>query len=316
MVPRDTQRGRSGPKSTPPTNRGVSYPLSHPSSHDPGALVTWRWDWYQATIRQPSAEVQAALLAQFGGAWLDPAPARLGYSEGFDLRDAEGKRAGMQAGGRNAWPNVVGSGDDAPQIAALLRDAFPQHEVTRFDAAQDFGGPGAWDRLAALALSVADEHKVKVEHAGDWHRAVEGRTLYIGARTSGVRCRVYEKGLQLRATRAPGAEDVGADVVRVEVQVRPDGRGRATAAALPPVAAWGFSVWSMDLAQRVDGSDVPRTQIRDIRASNDERALAFMVRQYGAMLARQAARDGMTPELLGVRLLRMHEANELRRSER
>jgi hypothetical protein len=277
--------------------------------------VTWFWDWYQATVRVPSQDVQVALLSAFPGSWLEEQAVRLGYGEGYSCRDTEGQRARVQAGGRNVWPNIAASSQDAPPIALLLRTDFPEHEVTRFDSAQDFDAPGAWARLTKIALDVADEHRIKVEHAGDWHRGEEGRTLYLGARSSGVRARVYEKGKELRAKRAPNADEVSPDAVRVEVQVRPEGEGRRTASWVPPEAAWGFSKWSLDLAGRVDGTDVPRVQIRDLRASNDARALDFMVQQYGAMLARTAGADGMSWELLGARIARLHARNLARKEQ-
>jgi len=314
LAPSVAGSARSRLTSTPPTNRGVSYPLTHRSPLCLGPLVTYRWDWMQATIREPAEDVQAAVLAAFEGSWLERETARLGYADGFSIRDSEGRRAGLQSGGRNSWPNLAGTGADAPQVAAFLRSEFPRHEVTRCDSAADFDSPDAWERLSTVALQVADEHRLKVEHAGDWHRGEEGRTLYVGARSSGFRARIYEKGKEVRAKRAPGWEDVSLHAVRVEAQVRPDGAARLQAAHCSPVEAWGFARWGSDLLERVEGLVVPRYSIRDVRASNDERALDFMVRQYGAMLARQAEKGGGW-ENLGARLARLHGRNLARKEQ-
>ena len=315
MAPRFTSAPPARPPPTPPSNTGVCNPLlpsTHPRS---GRMTAWRWDWYAATVTDSAHELQAALLALYPGSWAEVASALYGYSDAFTVRDGEGLRARVMHGGRNGWPNVSGSGQDAPATAQLLRERFPLHAVTRCDVAADFDGPDAWERLSGLGFAVADDHKAKVQHAGDWHRGIDGRTLYVGAPTSGVRVRIYEKGKELRAKQVPGAEAIGEDVVRVEVQVRPEGRSRNVAALMTPEAAWGFSRWSRDLVARVDGTDVPRTTIKEPRKSDDDRALEFLVLQYGAVLERQAEKHGGWDRLAAV-MRSKHERNLRRKDDR
>lgn len=267
------------------------------TGRSPGA----RWDWYQATVRAAPEQVEADLLAWFGGSWSEEAQARLGYGRGYSVRDRNGRRAAVQEGGRNVWPNVTGSGEDAPAVADFLRAVYPEHEVTRFDSCVDTDGTGSgsWGSISGALLALLEEPRrgpeVKVSMHGDWRdgRGDDGRTLYLGAPSSAVRIRAYEKGKQLRSTDAPKADRVPLEAVRVEVQVRPSGTARRRAATVEPAEAWGFSRLAADVAGRLfAGDDLVPIRVRDVRASDDDRALLFMVKQYGAMLERQAQHRG------------------------
>lgn len=260
-----------------------------------------RWDWYQATIRAPAEQVEADLLTWFGSSWVEEAQARLGFGRGYTVRDRNGRRAAVQDGGRNVWPNVTGSGEDAPAVADFLRAVYPEHEVTRFDSCVDTDGTGsgAWGSITSALLSVVEQPRsgpeVKVSMHGDWRegRGEDGRTLYLGATSSAVRIRAYEKGKQLRSTGAERPERVPLDAVRVEVQVRPSGQARKRAARVDPMDAWRFSRLAADVAGRLfDAGDLSTIRVRDVRASDDDRALRFMIEQYGAMLERQAQYRG------------------------
>lgn len=252
------------------------------------------FDWYQATIRQPGADVQAELLGAFVDSWLEPTTIRVGYGEAYALRDSEGRRCVVQQGGHNAWPNVTFSGEDAPAGRDFLRARFPTHEVTRADSRIDMDGPGTWEKISAIGLEVADARGVRVSMYGDWRegRGEAGRTLYLGATSSAVRVRIYEKGKELRAKRAPGASIVPLDAVRAEIQARPSGPARSYASLMSPDDVWGFAAFAQQLHERITSSGVQLIDIRDVRPSNDDRALDFMALQYGRMLRRQEARLG------------------------
>jgi hypothetical protein len=183
---------------------------------------------------------------------------------------------------------VYASSEAAAPLARALRATFPDHEVTRCDAAQDFDGPGTWDRLSGLLLGMADERGLSIDQNGDWYRGRDGRTLYVGSRRSAVFLRLYEKGKQLRAIGAPGAESVSPDLVRVELQSRPEGGSRGFAAACGPMETFGFAVWAQEAARLVFGADVARVSLKPVRDSDDERAFRAMAEQYSGVLGRLA----------------------------
>jgi hypothetical protein len=77
------------------------------------------------------------------------------------------------------------------------------------------------------------------------------------------------------------------DWTRIELQVRPrQEEGRRVAAAATPEQVWGFSTWTYELALEAMALDLERICIRTKRMSKDDAALAWMCRQYGAMLLR------------------------------
>lgn len=241
------------------------------------------FDWYAATVDTPPAEAIGEMLRAFEGAEYEACRPLGGYR--FDqaarvrlagdtlatlMWDGPGSRDGdacfVQATGRQAAP-----------VAGFLRGWNPAHRVTRADVAEDYTGPGTWDRLSTLSLSVADRHGVKVEHAGDWHRGEEGRSIYLGGRMSVVREVCYEKGKQL------GGDP---DHTRVELRVRPGTReGKVEAARLSPAELYGASSWSADLARELAHPEVARLSLGTVYREGDiARARRALLAQYGRTL--------------------------------
>ncbi|MEB3029891.1 hypothetical protein VJI72_08880, partial [Parvimonas micra] len=74
---------------------------------------------------------------------------------------------------------------------------------------------------------------------------------YMGATTSDVRVRLYEKTAELRRSLPPSRwGEIPENVVRLETQVRPRKKYKAVAAAVDAEQAWGFSRWTAELALR------------------------------------------------------------------
>ena len=251
-----------------------------------------RYDYYAATVRDDPDSLLAGLGHDLGAQVIEGTP-RHGYERGYDLKADGSVVARVLAGGRNGAPHVWASGDDTGALVAAVRGRWPNlHRVSRMDAAEDFDGPGTWDRLYAACLSLADERHLKIDQAGDWHRGEAGRTFYVGGRKSAVFARLYEKGKQLRGLALDGGPDISPELVRLEVQVRPEGQARARAAYGPPEEAYGYADWTRELARRVFALDVDRVHIKERRESDEERALEWLVRQYGEHLERLADRAG------------------------
>jgi DNA relaxase NicK len=251
-----------------------------------------RVDWYAATVRDDPESVLATLSGDLGAEVVE-GRALHGYETGWDLKAGGSVVARMLCGGRNGAPHVWASGDDTGALVSAVRGRWPRlHRVSRMDAAEDFDGEGTWDRLYRVSLALADERGLKIDQAGDWHREVAGRTFYIGGRKSAVFARLYEKGKQLRGLALDGGADISADLVRLEVQVRPEGPARDRAAFGEPEEAFGYADWTRELGRQVLGLDVDRVHIRERRESDDERAIAWLVRQYGEHLERLAERCG------------------------
>lgn len=279
-----------------------------------------RFDWYAATIRDDPDTLLRVFARELGGEVVG-GTARNGYATANHIKVKDSNVLTMFSGGRNGNPHVFASSDDTDAFVQLVRSLddygaprFPHH-VTRMDTALDFDGPGTWDTLYEICLRLAlnvvpdpddvrrNPREVSLSQAGDWIRPVAGRTLYLGSKSSAVIVRLYEKGKQLKGLALDGGPDISADLVRLEVQVRPDGDARHRAARCAPLDAFGYADWTKELLRRVLGSEVERVHIRERRESDLERALYWNVRQYGNHLLDLLEQLGGNPADLGHELV-------------
>lgn len=277
-----------------------------------GERVIARFDWYAATIMERPERLLEVLSERLGGVVSFARPLH-GYGEGAAIKSGDRTLATVFYGGAFDWPHAFASSDETDAFVSVVRDMWPNdHNVTRMDTALDFdNGPGTFDTLLDLCTKLAggervdgDERKrasrVGVRNVGDWTFGTGGRTFYLGATSSAVQVRLYEKGIQLRKeaeTRGVPRDDVSVNLVRLEVQVRPDGPARRRAARTAPEAAFGYAEWAKELYRRVDGSGVERVHIRERRLSDHERAMRWLVKQYRSHLMHAADLAGGWEEL-------------------
>jgi DNA relaxase NicK len=254
-----------------------------------------RFDAYSATFHGAAAEpLTAAVAALLGGMAVD-GKGLWGYALGTRIERAGEVLALVLHGGKNSGVHVQVQGEDAVRFADFARTvAGAEHVVTRADVAEDLDGAGTWDQLFAQVHGLAVERGITIDCRGDWITpgSPAGRTLYVGAPSSAVRVRLYEKGKQLVSTGKAGAGEVSPDWCRLEVQTRPAGTSRTLAAAAAPEAFWGLADWSRDLASRVFGLDVERIHVKDVRDLDTHRSLRAMAQQYAGVVARRAVELG------------------------
>lgn len=250
-----------------------------------------RFDWYAATLSDSDTFILHALVRDLELS-VSGAKPKHGYELGHKLAKNGQHVATLYSGGANEKPSLQISGQHSPELVDYVRNRWQtSHHVTRLDVAQDYDSPNAFQTLTTTALTLADDYKLKVSQAGDWHRNIDGRTLYIGSRKSPVFLRIYEKGKQLISENSP-EENISSNWVRVELEVKPQGSTRSLAAFLTPSEVFGYSDWSKDLAARLWGLDVPRTTAKEFHLSDDEKALFHMVKQYKKTLTRLSEKQG------------------------
>jgi hypothetical protein len=189
------------------------------------------------------------------------------------------------------------SGEPSQAGVEIIRARFPTHYVTRADAREDMGGEGAFDRIAPVLLSAAQQHRVKVDTRGDHLLTMEGRTIYLGAPSSACRLRLYDKAAELRAKHAADPvrlAQIPEHLARLEAQVRPQTRdARLHFATIDPVAVMGSSAWLRDVWRGVVGLDLDPVQVgKPWRQSDDDRAYAYLLAQYGGLLKRKRDEHG------------------------
>jgi hypothetical protein len=244
-----------------------------------------RFDWYAATVPVAPTVLMNALSGGLEVVTAKSGIGRHGYAERVELFTQGGDLAATMLSGGNGHPHAYASGLRTDAFVALLRGLWPGHRVTRMDSCEDYETPGCFDKLTAAALELADRLRLKVSMVGDWHRGIDGRTLYVGSPTSPVRLRIYEKGIQVRQGLPEGAREcIPVDWVRVELQVRPQRESKALAALASPEAAWGYAAWSQELVGVLAGLEVPRVSTMQWHPSDYERAYRFMVKQFGATI--------------------------------
>lgn len=208
-----------------------------------------------------------------------------GYRQRFRLLGRDGSELASVMVGGIEHPHAWASGQDTPAFVEAFRTAYPVHRVTRMDAAEDFDSEGSYLQLRGVCKAVRERTGVKGREIVP-DQPEDGRTYYLGSPSSPVRTRLYEKGLQERSRTIGDPKAISAHWTRLEAQVRPQKAARDTAATATPEQAWGYAQWLQTLAAESMGLDIPRVQGRVWQPSDDERALAFMVSQYGSHLDR------------------------------
>lgn len=262
-----------------------------------------RFDWYQATVPVGPVELLGVLQTELApGGDVEEGRGRQNYHGSYTVRDAAGERvAVVLAGGPNGHPNAAASGSATDGFVRLIRERWPNHRVSRLDSAGDVVGEGAYERIEATCREVARARGVSGRAIVPDDPAA-GRTYYLGASSSTVRVRLYDKTAESRSRLPPGRRaDVPEHWVRVEAQIRPAKVAKSVFAAVSPDEAWGITQWTSDLAARVFGAEVERVAQQAARVSDHERAYGWMLAQYSGVLE-QLFRDLGSWSAVGVRV--------------
>jgi hypothetical protein len=111
-----------------------------------------------------------------------------------------------------------------------------------------------------------------------------GNTYYLGSPSSPVRARLYEKGKERYGeTGDPFWLDYF-DVVRLELQVRPEKAFKGIAATMGTEAFWGCTDWSRQVAQGVLAMSAEPIQMKAPQRTDHEGRMRSCITQYGPTL--------------------------------
>ena len=252
-----------------------------------------RFDAYTATMRGAKADDLMPMLYKLG----DKGRQGRGH-HGFEHRASFTGPDGAETGSVS-WGGTHGElvmlevkGERTPTVVERLRSAY-EHRCTRVDSCHDVEETGAFESLLKPCLQVKKEYKLKGSKAGDWDDFPEdGRTLYVGANTSPVKLRLYEKGHQpeYRHLKRP-------DWVRIELQVRPTKDAKDAYSTADSLAVWGASAWTRELAGLVLAAELaPLPAGTTYKQTEEERAIHFLCKQYGNHLMSMRNRLGSWEE--------------------
>lgn len=241
-----------------------------------------RFDAYTATTRSPDLS-KIMGMCWFPADGVKHGRGHHGFEERISFVGQDGaEAASVQHGGSHGDLVMIEvKGERTPEVVNRLRQTVEHHRCTRVDSCIDFDEPGSFDYLLGHCIEVKKGHKLKGSKAGDWDDYPEdGRTLYLGAPTSAVRARLYEKGRQpeYRFAERP-------DWARMEVQVRPMKEAKETYSTLDARGVWGASKWTRELAGRILAAELTPMPAGTVRKQTSrDAAIRFMCKQYGAHL--------------------------------
>lgn len=243
-----------------------------------------RFDAYSATTTAAKHPALVELLrsTEKGPVTVQPGRGFHSFGNRVSLKDDTGSEFGAVSwGGRQEDRCMIEvKGAHSPAAVEALR-AHYWHRVTRADSCADFDAPGTFERLLKPCLEVKAAHRLKGSKFGDWDDFPEdGRTLYLGAPSSAVRLRMYEKGKQpeYRHLERP-------NWVRMEVQARPAKEAKTAYNRLSAADVWGASTWTRDLAAKALREHVdPHPAGTSYRLTERDAALRWMCKQYGSHL--------------------------------
>jgi hypothetical protein len=246
-----------------------------------------KFDWYQSTVAVSCPE-DSGLVEHLLKAWpfsdWGPAKNLNGYTHGGSITIG-GRLLCHLCWGGQLGVNCKTSSDESHVLADALKTFGKTHHPTRVDSCIDWVEEGLFESLAGHLTKFAQDNRLAINQQGDWVRG-EARTLYIGSKDSPVRLVIYEKGYEQGG-------DAPRDWVRMEARIRPKRQHRGM------VATWDASTvftaqWIPEALEVLGWGDLDkRSSVGTVwRKSDEERARAALVKQYGAVLARWADETG------------------------
>lgn len=269
-----SRRASARPAPRPPLcNTGVVN--ADPRSND---LDRYGWDWTATTHDAKGsgstvAGIVTDLVAALDGSTAVPGKGLQGWQQSVRVFDGEGYRVGqVYWGGSRTDVHVVSTSGAAHSARSRVAPRFGA-KTSRVDTRVDTLLP--YERLEALLVDAAGQKATLRWIRSQKHGEASGRTLYVGAPSSWVQVRLYEKHLE-----SPGQYVEGTN--RVEVQLRPPSRSKSDVSAWSPAETFCASQLTRRVAAAL-GQDVahPATLQKNRGTPDLERTLEHMARQYG-----------------------------------
>lgn len=253
------------------------------------SLSCAKWDWYQTTVwvsdPQLSGLVEALLRAWPMSDWEPARPLNLVYQYGGAIVRGSTELCRLSWGGQDGVNCKTSSSESGVLQRAIAASGLP-HAPTRLDACVDWVEPGLFESVSNALRQFALRKRLSISMMGDWERN-EGRSLYLGGKTSIVQVCLYEKGAEQRAKGASGAPK---DWVRLEVRL-----GNMKRKDRDKLAGWSdpalvFGVgWMAEACKAIGFEDLKQTALGTVwRRSDEERAFHALLHQYGPLLKRMA----------------------------
>lgn len=264
-----------------------------------------RFDWYSATIRHPFENFTKCVAAEFEWALPESVRPFTRYDRATEFKCGDDRVLRADFNDESGDVLVTASSDNAPRIAGYLRKHWPDHSVSRADVCEDYTGTGVFDQLDGLFVGVAVSEGLRLDQAGDWLRQ-NGRTRYIGSRSSSSMVRVYEKGWQqLDEAKKSGSglpDDFDITRTRVETQVRPQSRDKKAASKYSVADIMAYATWTRKAHSLMAGFELA-APLKQLRSRSDHaKKMHHLAKQYGNTIRAELERCHGSFEALGASL--------------
>ena len=251
----------------PSSNTGVGF-------QDPGRVAPYGWDW-SATTHHARDGIVADLLSALGARTVEPGRGLQGWGQSVKAYDREGYTlASVYFGGGRDDVHVVSTSEAADRVRAAVVRVDEGVRTSRVDTRVDTLVP--FGDLVQVLRSAANSYGSRITRIESEEQGRSlGRTVYLGAPSSAVRVRVYEKWLE-----SPGQYVEGTN--RVEVQLRPRSKVKERVSSWSPAETFCASRVTQDLAVSLGDDLAPVASLHVKRGTPDlERSMQAMGDQYG-----------------------------------
>lgn len=254
----------------------VPKPVSPPGD-------VYGWDW-SATTHDGRQGIVDDLSSALGASLVLPGKGLQGWSESVKCFDGGGYELGsVFFGGGRDDVHLLATGESA-QWARSATVAMDRARTARVDTRVDTLVP--FEGLEEMCWAAAESYGTQITKMESWGGKTPGRTVYLGAPSSDVRVRIYEKWRQ-----APGQYVEGTN--RVEVQLRPSSNVKERVSGWEPARTFCASKVTTSLAEAL-GQDASKAGSLHVKKATPtlEEALEAMSHQYGGTVARWLEHSG------------------------
>jgi hypothetical protein len=270
-------------------------------------------DWYSGTINEEPDTIFSTLMEDLEGVRVARCggPGQYEQTVGIFQEDDPDPIMSLSFGGNQGNdPYFRARGQYAETVCPAIRKHFPVHKVSRLDVAIDFLEVGMYDRISAFMMSIHKQRGVRAKTIN--HDVPEmGRTHYLGAGTSRVMTRLYEKDKQLEQQMKTFV--IGH--VRLEVEIKPKKPAEKLHWASVSMAdAWGASPTTAQLINDVLSlNPEPIRREKQIMRTDEDKLIALYL-QYTKLfcnvgkdrslqLLEDMFKDGIKPLKIGTHAL-------------
>ena len=245
-----------------------------PAQDADGHSSPYGWDWTQTThVVKDDATVRQLVRALEPDTTV-PGKGLQGWSQSVEAYDAQGFKIGaVYFGGGRDDCHVKATSAAADKVRPLVSGRFDAR-TARVDTCVDTLMP--FEDLGAMLRETAQTYRSKrffmESFEGD---ETCGRTWILGAPSSAIRIRVYEKWLESLGQYVEGTN-------RVEVQLRPPSRVKGDVSSWTTAQTFCASKVARDLAGLIGAELADKATLHVSRGTPDlERTMQVMGEQYG-----------------------------------